>query len=68
MNRDGFTSEEDKHWSVWTCESFLEMCDAIGLRVADHQDPDDKVGNGFTVVIDASTPVRLPADPASTRV
>jgi SAM-dependent methyltransferase len=50
---DGFTSEEDKHWSVWTCESFVEMCEAVGLNVVDFQDPDDKVGNGFTVVIDA---------------
>jgi SAM-dependent methyltransferase len=53
-NRHGFTSEEDRHWSVWTCESFIEMCEATGLHVIDRQDPDDKVGNGFTVVIDAA--------------
>jgi SAM-dependent methyltransferase len=52
-HRAAFTSEQDKHWSVWTCESFVEMCEAAGLRVIDHQDPDDKIGNGFTVVIDA---------------
>jgi SAM-dependent methyltransferase len=52
-HRSAFTSEQDKHWSVWTCGSFIEMCKAAGLRVIDHQDPDDKVGNGFTVVIDA---------------
>lgn len=46
---------EDMHWSVWTCESFLELCDALGLPVVASQDPDDKVGNGFTVVIDAAT-------------
>jgi SAM-dependent methyltransferase len=50
----GFASEEDRHWSVWTCESFLDMCEAADLRVIAHQDPDDKVGNGFAVVIDAS--------------
>jgi SAM-dependent methyltransferase len=60
-HRESFTSEEDVHWSVWTCESFQEMCRAVGLRVLDHQDPDDKVGNGFTVVIDATVPVVLPA-------
>jgi SAM-dependent methyltransferase len=54
-HRAGFGSEEDKHWSVWTCESFLALCQAIGLQAIDHQDPDDKVGNGFTVVIDAAT-------------
>jgi SAM-dependent methyltransferase len=51
---EGFASEEDRHWSVWTCESFVELCERIGLRVVDHLDPDDKVGNGFAVVIDAA--------------
>lgn len=60
-HRDGFASEEDKHWSVWTCESFIEMCETIGLSVLDHQDPDDKVGNGFTVVIDAGAGVNVPS-------
>lgn len=50
----GFTSQEDKHWSVWTRETFVEMCEAAGLRVVDSLDPDDKIGNGFIVVIDAS--------------
>jgi SAM-dependent methyltransferase len=53
-HRSGFTSDMDRHWSVWTCESFIELCNATGLHVTDHQDPDDKVGNGFTVVIDAA--------------
>jgi SAM-dependent methyltransferase len=51
---EGFTSEEDKHWTVWTCESFLEMCEHFGLRAVAHQDPDDKMGNGFMVLFDAS--------------
>jgi SAM-dependent methyltransferase len=42
------------HWSVWTLESFLDMCDHVGLDVVDHLDPDDKVGNGFVVVLAAS--------------
>lgn len=59
-HRDGFTSTDDRHWSVWTCESFIEMCKCVGLSVIDSQDPDDKVGNGFVVVIDASvTPPAL---------
>ena len=53
-HRTGFASDEDRHWTVWTCESFLELCDRIGLAVVDHLDPDDKVGNGFVVVIDAA--------------
>lgn len=42
------------HWSVWTLESFLEMCREFGFQVVDQLDPDDKVGNGFVVVLDAS--------------
>jgi SAM-dependent methyltransferase len=57
-HRNSFASEEDRHWSVWTCESFIEMCKRIGLSVVDSQDPDDKVGNGFVIVIDASAAVR----------
>jgi SAM-dependent methyltransferase len=53
-HEDGFTSAEDEHWSVWSRESFLEMCDRFGFRVIDSLDPDDKVGNGFIVAIDAS--------------
>ena len=69
-HREGFTSEEDMHWSVWTCESFIELCDQIGLPVVDHLDPDDKVGNGFAVVIDASvkpTPRSSSAGPNGTQ-
>lgn len=46
-----FTSDEDKHWSVWSCESFVELCQRIGLNVVETEDPDKKVGNGFAVVI-----------------
>ncbi len=55
----GFTSDEDRHWSVWTCESFVELCERIGLRVVETEDPDRKVGNGFAVVIevDPETPL-----------
>jgi SAM-dependent methyltransferase len=50
----GHTADTEAHWSVWTLESFLELCDQLGLVVVDSLDPDDKVGNGFMVVIDAS--------------
>jgi SAM-dependent methyltransferase len=53
-HQSGFASVEDTHWSVWTPESFLEMCERFGFRVLDSLDPDDKVGNGFIVAIDAS--------------
>jgi hypothetical protein len=52
-HQTGFDHPGDHHWTVWTCESFLEMCHEIGLNVVDSEDPDKKVGNGFAVVIDA---------------
>ena len=55
-HESGFSSEEDKHWSVWNCESFVELCERIGLRVVETEDPDKKVGNGFAVVISTGGP------------
>lgn len=40
-----------QHWSVWNTESFLKMCNHFGFNVIDYQDVDDKVGNGFSIVI-----------------
>jgi hypothetical protein len=62
-HRERFSSEEDRHWSVWNAQSFAELCEAAGLRVLAGQDPDDKVGNGFTVVIDASAEIEPRSDP-----
>jgi SAM-dependent methyltransferase len=47
------SASSEAHWSVWTHPSFLELCRDLGLNVVDSLDPDDKVGNGFMVVIDA---------------
>ena len=46
---------EGHHFSVWDAPSFLALCSHCGLRVVRCQDPDDKVGNGFTVVIEVRT-------------
>lgn len=42
----------DEHHTRWTCETFRDMCAAYGWYVSHWQERDDKVGNGFTVVID----------------
>ncbi len=55
-HRRGLRSAEDRHWSVWTCESFVELCDHVGLPVLETLDPDDKTGGGFAVVLDAAAP------------
>ncbi len=56
----GFSSAEDRHWNVWTCESFLELCAHAGLTVLEYQDPDDVGRNGFAVLLDASGAVPAP--------
>jgi len=42
---------EDKHWNVWIPESFEELLNHLNLKIELIQDKDDKVGNGFMVVI-----------------
>lgn len=42
---------DDKHWSFFTPENFKSLCNSIRLNIIELQDPDDKVGNGFSVVI-----------------
>lgn len=42
---------EDHHWSVWNTALFLELCRFLKLEIVEYQDTDDKVGNGFTVVV-----------------
>jgi SAM-dependent methyltransferase len=49
----GLRSDEDRHWSVWTLQTFEELCEHVGLEVLDRLDPDDKTGNGFMVVLAA---------------
>ena len=47
-------SSIDAHHNVWTTESFLTLCKTLGFNVIDYLDVDDKVGNGFAIVIDTS--------------
>lgn len=49
----GLDSSEDRHWTVWNLETFLELCDHLTLPVLETRDPDDKTGNGFAVVLDS---------------
>jgi SAM-dependent methyltransferase len=39
------------HYSCWKTEDFVGFCRHYGWKIAAVQDVDDKVGNGFTVVI-----------------
>ena len=48
--------DPSRHHSRWTSRSFVAMCQHFRFNVVAVQDPDDKVGNGFAVVIDAEPP------------
>ena len=50
-HESGFTSDEDRHWTVWTCETFVELCEHIGFEVLEARDPDTKGGNGFALIL-----------------
>jgi SAM-dependent methyltransferase len=39
------------HQNVWITEDLIELCDYLKLNLHTVMDPDDKVGNGFTIVI-----------------
>jgi len=39
------------HFTRWTLAGFVEMCSHAGFNVVDSLERDDKVANGFTVVI-----------------
>lgn len=43
--------DTDEHHSRWTPDSFVVMCNHFGFNVVGKLDTDDKVGNGFTIVI-----------------
>jgi SAM-dependent methyltransferase len=47
----GLPLNERGHFNVWDTEAFLSFCRYLELDVVDWQDVDDKVGNGFTIVI-----------------
>jgi SAM-dependent methyltransferase len=57
-HEQGFDDPRDLHWSVWTLERFLELCERVGFRIVDTLDPDDKFGDGFVAVLDATRPSR----------
>jgi ubiquinone/menaquinone biosynthesis C-methylase UbiE len=50
---EGFCPEVDTHthYSVWITQDVVELVAHLGWKVVAVQDTDDKVGNGFTIVI-----------------
>lgn len=46
-----YEADDHHHWSVWRTNDFVELVQALRFDIVEIQDTDDKVGNGFTVVI-----------------
>jgi hypothetical protein len=46
--------DNHQHYTRWTSDTFVRMCRYCGFNVVDVQDPDDKVGNGFAIVINVA--------------
>ncbi len=45
------TPNPDDHYSVWITQDMVELVEYLGWNIVEAQDVDDKVGNGFTIVI-----------------
>ena len=46
-----FREDDHHHWSAWRTNDFVQMVKALHYKILHVQDVDDKVGNGFAVVI-----------------
>ena len=46
-----YEKDDHHHWSAWRTEDFVELVKKLDFKIVELQDVDDKVGNGFTVVI-----------------
>jgi hypothetical protein len=53
----------DAHHSVWITEDMTELLRYLGMKVVALQDVDDKVGNGFTIVVQKEHAGALPWPP-----
>ena len=42
---------DDPHCSVWITEDVVELIDYLGWKLVEVQDVDDKVGNGFAILV-----------------
>lgn len=50
-NKTAIVEDDHRHWCIWRTEDFMELCSYMNLNVIECLDVDDKVGNGFCVVI-----------------
>lgn len=43
--------DDHHHWSVWKTQDFLDLCKAMKWNIVESLDVDDKIGNGFLIVL-----------------
>ena len=43
--------KEHGHWSVWNLKEFIELCNVMEWKIVEQLETDDKVGNGFCVIL-----------------
>lgn len=43
--------DDHRHYSVWITQDFVDLCTYMQWKIVAVQDVDDKVGNGFTIVL-----------------
>ena len=46
-----YDEDDHHHWSVWRTEDLVALVKMLRFTIVEIQDTDDKVGNGFTIVI-----------------
>jgi SAM-dependent methyltransferase len=46
-----YNADDHHHWSVWRTNDLADLVKALRFTIVETQDTDDKVGNGFTLVI-----------------
>jgi SAM-dependent methyltransferase len=46
-----FDEDDHHHWSAWRTKEFVDLVKRLNFKIIETQDEDDKVGNGFTIVI-----------------
>ena len=51
LDNYGIKEDDHRHWNIWDTNSFLDLSYVLKLPIINHLDVDDKVGNGFTIVI-----------------
>ena len=44
-------SDHNTRYSIWITEDLLDICDYYKWNVIECQDTDDKVGNGFMIIL-----------------